>query len=197
MRTWRARSPPFCARKAMPIKTDRRDAEGIARLLHLGWFRPVHCKSVSAQEVWTLLSARRAVQHHVGSHRADHGPKHAPRGTNARPRSTEGPQSGDAETPLWRTMALGRKRLTKTDTLPKSDPIRTLHTQSPTPITLTLFLGRRWQQAHGRCRYSLTHIENNERRGLLLCGCVKRMPKGIDRSPCTHTLIEQDVQDFS
>ncbi len=34
--------------KAMPIKTDRRDAEGIAPLLHLGWFRPVHCKSVSA-----------------------------------------------------------------------------------------------------------------------------------------------------
>jgi transposase len=32
------------ALKAMPIKTDRRDAEGIARLLHLGWFRPVHCK---------------------------------------------------------------------------------------------------------------------------------------------------------
>ena len=29
------------ALKAMPIKTDRRDAEGIARLLHLGWFRPV------------------------------------------------------------------------------------------------------------------------------------------------------------
>ena len=27
------------ALKAMPIKTDRRDAEGIARLLHLGWFR--------------------------------------------------------------------------------------------------------------------------------------------------------------
>lgn len=38
------------ALKAMPIKADRRDAEGIARLLHLGWFRPVHCKSVSAQE---------------------------------------------------------------------------------------------------------------------------------------------------
>lgn len=51
-----------CALKAMPIKTDRRDAEGIARLLHLGWFRPVHCKSVSAQEVRALLSARRALQ---------------------------------------------------------------------------------------------------------------------------------------
>lgn len=50
------------ALKAMPIKTDRRDAEGIARLLHLGWFRPVHCKSVSAQEVRAILNARKAVQ---------------------------------------------------------------------------------------------------------------------------------------
>lgn len=36
------------ALKATPIKTDKRDAEGIARLLHIGWFRPVHCKSISA-----------------------------------------------------------------------------------------------------------------------------------------------------
>lgn len=50
------------ALKAMPIKTDCRDAEGIARLLHLGWFRPVHCKSVSAQEVRAVLTARKAVQ---------------------------------------------------------------------------------------------------------------------------------------
>lgn len=50
------------ALKAMPIKSDRRDAEGIARLLHLGWFRPVHCKSVSAQEVRALLAARKAIQ---------------------------------------------------------------------------------------------------------------------------------------
>lgn len=50
------------ALKAMPIKTDRRDAEGIARLLQMGWFRPVHCKSISAQEVRALLSARKAIQ---------------------------------------------------------------------------------------------------------------------------------------
>jgi transposase len=48
--------------KVMPIKTDRRDAEGIARLLHLGWFRPVHCKSVSARVVRAVLGARKAVQ---------------------------------------------------------------------------------------------------------------------------------------
>jgi transposase len=47
---------------AMPIKTDRRDAEGIARLLDPGWFRPIHCKSVSAREVCGVLNARTAVQ---------------------------------------------------------------------------------------------------------------------------------------
>jgi transposase len=35
--------------KAMPIKTDRNDARGIAQLMRLGWFRPVHCKSLPAQ----------------------------------------------------------------------------------------------------------------------------------------------------
>jgi len=50
------------AMKAMPIKTDRRDAEGIARLLQMGWFRPVHCKSISAQETRALLTSRKAVQ---------------------------------------------------------------------------------------------------------------------------------------
>jgi transposase len=50
------------ALNSMPIKTDRRDAEGIARRLHLGWFRPVHCKSVSAQEVRAVLGARKAIR---------------------------------------------------------------------------------------------------------------------------------------
>jgi transposase len=37
--------------KAMPVKTDRKDACGIAQLMRLGWFRSVHCKSLPAQEV--------------------------------------------------------------------------------------------------------------------------------------------------
>jgi len=53
------------ALKAMPIKTDRRDAEGIARLLQMGWFRPVHCKSVSAQEMRAVLTARKSIQQAV------------------------------------------------------------------------------------------------------------------------------------
>jgi transposase len=48
--------------KAMPVKTDRNDARGIAQLMRLGWFKPVHCKSVAAQEVRALLSARKLVQ---------------------------------------------------------------------------------------------------------------------------------------
>jgi transposase len=52
--------------KAMPVKTDRKDARGIAQLLRLGWFRPVHCKSASAQETRALLTARKLLQtkHH-------------------------------------------------------------------------------------------------------------------------------------
>jgi transposase len=48
--------------KTMPIKTDRKDARGIARLMRLGWFRPVHCKSIAAQEMRALLTARKLVQ---------------------------------------------------------------------------------------------------------------------------------------
>jgi transposase len=46
----------------MPVKTDRKDARGIAQLVRLGWFRPMHCKSAAAQEVRTLLTARKLVQ---------------------------------------------------------------------------------------------------------------------------------------
>src|SRR5919106_6649246 len=48
--------------KAMPVKTDRKDARGIAQLLRLGWFRPVHCKSGPAQETRALLTARKLLQ---------------------------------------------------------------------------------------------------------------------------------------
>lgn len=48
--------------KAMPVKTDRKDAQGIAQLMRLGWFRPVHCKSIEAQETRAILSARKLVQ---------------------------------------------------------------------------------------------------------------------------------------
>jgi transposase len=47
--------------KTMPVKTDRKDARGIAQLMRMGWFRPVHCKSVPAQEMRALLTTRRLV----------------------------------------------------------------------------------------------------------------------------------------
>jgi transposase len=50
------------ALSAMIVKTDRRDARGIAQLLRMGWFRPVHCKSPPAQEVRALLVARKQLQ---------------------------------------------------------------------------------------------------------------------------------------
>ena len=53
------------ALKAMPIKTDKRDAEGIAHLLQLGWFSEVHCKSITAQEIRALMNVRDALQKSV------------------------------------------------------------------------------------------------------------------------------------
>src|SRR5712691_756806 len=48
--------------EAMPVKSDRNDARGIAQLMRLGWFRPVHCKSIGAQEARAVLTARQLVQ---------------------------------------------------------------------------------------------------------------------------------------
>ena len=48
--------------EAMPVKSDRNDARGIAQLMRLGWFRPVHCKSIAAQEIRAMLTARKLVQ---------------------------------------------------------------------------------------------------------------------------------------
>ena len=48
--------------QAMPVKSDRNDARGIAQLMRLGWFRPVHCKSIGAQETRAMLTARKLVQ---------------------------------------------------------------------------------------------------------------------------------------
>jgi transposase len=48
--------------KAMPVKTGRKNARGIAQLMRLDWFRPVHCKSMAAQETRATLTARKLVQ---------------------------------------------------------------------------------------------------------------------------------------
>jgi transposase len=48
--------------ETMAVKTDRKDARGIAELMRVGWFRPVHCKSMEAQETRAILTARKLVQ---------------------------------------------------------------------------------------------------------------------------------------
>src|SRR6476469_2048280 len=47
------------ALSAMTVKTDRKDARGIAQLLRMGWFHAVHAKSMGSQEVRALLVARK------------------------------------------------------------------------------------------------------------------------------------------
>ena len=46
------------ALSAIPVKTDRRDARGIAELLRMGWFQPVHLKAPAARDLRLMLSAR-------------------------------------------------------------------------------------------------------------------------------------------
>ena len=49
------------ALSAMTVKTDRRDARGIAQLLRMGWYRPVHCKTLPSQEVRAIITARKTL----------------------------------------------------------------------------------------------------------------------------------------
>jgi transposase len=44
-----------------PVKTDRKDARGIAEMLRIGYYRPVQVKSVEAQLIRTSLPARRQI----------------------------------------------------------------------------------------------------------------------------------------
>lgn len=47
------------ALSAMTVKTDRKDARGIAQLLRMGWYRSVHCKSPPSQDIRALLTGRK------------------------------------------------------------------------------------------------------------------------------------------
>ena len=49
------------ALSAMTVKTDRRDARAIAQLLRMGWYRPVHCKTLPSQEVRAIITARKTL----------------------------------------------------------------------------------------------------------------------------------------
>lgn len=47
------------ALKAMTVKTDRNDARGMAQLMRVGFFRPVHAKTLPARDIRALLAGRR------------------------------------------------------------------------------------------------------------------------------------------
>ncbi|MDU0344031.1 IS110 family transposase [Bosea rubneri] len=47
---------------ARPNKTDRNDARGIAQMMRVGLYRPVHVKTLASQKIRALLSGRRFLQ---------------------------------------------------------------------------------------------------------------------------------------
>jgi transposase len=47
---------------AMRNKTDRNDARGIAHMMRMGWYRPVHVKADQSQRLRTLLANRRLLK---------------------------------------------------------------------------------------------------------------------------------------
>jgi transposase len=65
----RAGQPALCietraakaAMGAMPNKTDRNDARGLAQIIRTGWYRAVHVKSVPSRSARALLGARRTM----------------------------------------------------------------------------------------------------------------------------------------
>src|SRR5262249_16973132 len=48
--------------KAQINKTDRNDARGIAQMIPLGLYRPVHVKTLRSQKLWMLLTHRKLLQ---------------------------------------------------------------------------------------------------------------------------------------
>jgi transposase len=50
------------ALSAMTVKTDWKDARGIVQLLRMGWYRPVHAKSVASQGTRAVLVGRKLLQ---------------------------------------------------------------------------------------------------------------------------------------
>jgi transposase len=48
--------------RAMPVKSDRKDAEAIAQVMRTGWYRVVHVKSLASQQLRVLLRHRKILQ---------------------------------------------------------------------------------------------------------------------------------------
>ena len=90
------------ALSAMAIKTDRRDARGIAQLLRMGWYRPVHRKSIPSQEVRALLARAQADAdqgHGPGANTSRAAARLRAEGRRREPRQTGGPHPRAGEWP--------------------------------------------------------------------------------------------------
>jgi transposase len=48
--------------RAMPVKSDRKDAEAIAQVMRTSWYRAVHVKSLGSQQLRLLLRHRKILQ---------------------------------------------------------------------------------------------------------------------------------------
>lgn len=55
------------ALSAMTVKTDRKDARGIAQVVRTGWYTAVHVKSQAAQETRAMLQARQLLIEQTGA----------------------------------------------------------------------------------------------------------------------------------
>ena len=96
--------------KAMPVKSDRNDARGIAQLMRLGWFRPVHCKSIGAQETRAVLTARKLVQSKLRDVReqpARHSARLRPQGRSDNAEALRRPDHGPGD---WSSDARSHRR---------------------------------------------------------------------------------------
>src|SRR5499433_1238705 len=60
------------ALSAMTVKTDRKDACGLAQLLRMGWFQQVHAKSIGSQEDPSAAGCAQAASRKVAGRGIEH-----------------------------------------------------------------------------------------------------------------------------
>jgi transposase len=94
------------ALSAMAIKTDRRDARGIAQLLRMGWYRPVHRESGPSQEARALLAARKQIQ--IKAMDLEQTRRRLPDMRGVSPRPTNRDVHGAVRTPMCDARGTGR-----------------------------------------------------------------------------------------
>src|SRR5438128_713877 len=81
--------------KAQINKTDRNDARGIAQMIRVGLYRPVHVKKLRSQKLRMLLTHRKLLQSHCYRERSTrYFAQLRPQGRNGRKGEVRGPHPG-------------------------------------------------------------------------------------------------------